>query len=568
MQEYVAAERRGFMFKGKNCLRMAVLLAAIGVSSFTVSAEPQYDIKVTDEEYGAIGNDNKADNEALQKAFNKVKGSDKMVTIYIPEGTYLCEKPLIIYSNTHIVLDSKAVVKRSGVGIDGNLLHNVDDNGKMDQVGGYDMSHDIIIEGGTWDGGELSAMTVGTDVLRIDHAKNVTFKNCTMKNAYDGHILELVGVKNGIVTGCTFTGFRYSKGKENNYQYAREALQLEGAWTEKESDPTSDKGRWAKGSVVDGTGCSDITVSDNTFINMPSGVGQHRLSKSGKARNTNVVISNNKLTCSSDMKACKTAITCSGMDGLTVSGNTVEGPYRIAIHAVKSTDVNIQSNNISDIRTNTIVIENGEISSLTDNTIDNSGKHGISIVAGKIEEISNNTINSPKKNGINFMSGTIQTVSENEINSAGGNGIVSAKGSKTTAVTIKSLSDNTINKAKGSGIVVEAGKITNINNNTIKNVSKHGISAIGGTIGNGKKKNTGIVKNTITTCKINGITVSLKVKLSAVNGNKVTGAKKNGISVTPSAKVSYVVNNTVKKCKVHPIWIGVKGVKESGNKTK
>ena len=205
---------------------LAILGAVIGFSSFTSNAAPQYDYNVTDSEFGASGTDTAFDNDAFQKAFDKVVGSDKMVTIYVPAGTYYVEKPLRVYSNTHLILDDKAVVARKGEGLNNNLLHNCDQNGKMDQVGGYDMSHDIILEGGTWDGGKLSEITSSSDVLRFDHAENITIKKCTMKNTYDCHILEFIGVKNGLVTGCTFEGFRYRKGKENNYEYAREDFQL------------------------------------------------------------------------------------------------------------------------------------------------------------------------------------------------------------------------------------------------------------------------------------------------------------------------------------------------------
>lgn len=563
-----AVSRKKFKSFMKGILGLAVLGTAGLVSSFTANAEIQYDYNVTDPEFGANGADSAIDNEGLQGALNKAKGAEKMVTIYVPAGTYYVEKPLGIYSNTHLILDDKAVIARKGAGLNNNLMHNCDQDGKMDQIGGYNMSHDIILEGGTFDGGELKSITSSSDVVRFDHAENITIKNCVLKNAYDCHILEFIGVKNGLVSGCTFEGFRYRKGKEKNYEYAREAFQIEAAWTDNENDLSNTSGRWAQGSVVDGTACDGVTVTDNTFINMPCGVGQHHYSKSGKARCKNIVISNNTLTCASSMKYCKTAISCTGIDNLQVTGNTITGPYRFAVHEIQSTEVSIDNNTITNTGITPVMIESGKVVSISGNTLKNAGKHAIAVGGGTIGKIDNNVITSPKRNGINVTAGTVTSISGNEVKNVGANGISAAKVSGSKGGTIKLISNNKITKPKGTGITVDLGKVTNIKGNTIKNTGRHGICVLGGTVGTGSKKTAGILNNTITTCKQNGITVSTKAKISAIGSNKITGAKNNGISLTPKCKVKWVVKNTVKKCKNHDIWIGVSGVKVSGNKAK
>ncbi len=373
-------------------------------------------------------------------------------------------------------------------------------------------------------------------------------------------------MQNGSVTGCTFEGFRYRKGQEKNFEFAREAFQIEAAWTSNESNLSESKGKWAQSTYIDGTACDSVTVANNTFINMPCGVGQHHYSKSGKARCKNIVITNNTITCSSSMNYCKTAISCTGIDGLQVKGNHITGPYRFAIHEIQSTGVTIDQNVISQTGITSIMVESGILSSISGNTLDHAGKHAMSIAGGNITNINNNTILSPKRNGINVTGGTVKNIRGNIVKGTGANGIAAAKVSGSKGGSIKSISKNKISKTNGTGITVDQGKVTNITGNSITNSGRHGMCILGGTVGSGKKQTVGIMNNTITTCKQNGITVSGSGKISAIHSNKITGIKRNGISLTGRAKVYWIIKNTNKKCGGHGIWKGISGVKLSGNK--
>lgn len=488
-----------------------------GKCRVNAAQETKYDYVITDAEDKVDPTDKKSDTKGIQKMLEKAVGSTKVITIYFPAGDYYIDKPMRVYSNTHIILDEKATIHRMDSMINRNILHNVDQNGKMDVVGGYDMSENIILEGGTWDGGNIQLATEAADVIRFDHAKNITIRDCVIKNTYNCHIIELVGVKNGLVTGCTLSGFRYKKGHEKDYRYAREAIQLESAWTDNESKKTDSKAAWARGSVVDGTSCKQVTVTNNTFIDLPCGVGQHHYTKSGKYRNEDITISNNVFTCSDKMKYCKTAITCSGTNNLNVENNTVKGPYRFSIHVIASSGVVIQKNQIDGISMNGIMINTGEITAVQDNSLKNIGKHGISVMEG----------------------------------------------------TVKEISGNTLTRIKQNGICISTGKVTQIKENTIKTAGKHGISVTGGTVGTGKSRKNGIQNNVISGCKQNGITVSGKGKVSSIGKNQISGVKNNGISLTKKAKVYWIEKNTIKNCKKHGIWNGIKTkVKIKGNKGK
>lgn len=652
----------------------AMCFVGVFAISTEVNATSNYDYIVTQADATVIPNDNIADADGIQNVLDKAKGATEVVTIYIPAGTYHVDKALRIYSNTHLILDSAATIYRMDSAIDKMIIHNTDENGYMDRIGGYEMSKNITIEGGIWDGGNTKLATDATNIIRFDHAENITIKNATVKNTYDCHIIELVAVKNGLIDNCTLTGFRYAKGKEKDYEYAREAIQLEAAWTNNEKNLADEESHWAKGTYLDGTACQQVTVSNNKFIDVPCGVGQHHYAESGKGRNQNITITGNTFSCADKFKYCKTAITGCGTDNLTVTNNTVKGPYRFGVHVLGSSGVTIQGNSFDKISMNGLMIDSGTITAIKDNTISNAKKHGMSIGGGTIAEISGNTISNAKHNGISVDDGQVTSINNNIVTNATKHGIsiagiddkakgatvtdvtyntitkakqngitvdagkltnlnfntitspgkhgisIAGKTKKSKGATITNINENTINKAKQNGISVDAGKITNINLNVIKNagkhgisltgtspqrrggtiknvigntitkakwngismdkgkvtiisqnkitnVSKHGISVVGGTVGTGKKKTNGVLDNTIKTCKNNGITVSGTAKVSTVGKNKITSVKNNAISLTEKAKVQNIIKNTLKKYAKHDIWNGTScKPKIAGNK--
>ena len=78
-------------------------------------------------------------------------------------------------------------------------------------AGGYEGYRNITIDGGTWDSNyecvEDKGGPGGFVGFRIGHATNVTVKNVTFLNNLKSHFLELAGVKNAEITGCTFRGY-------------------------------------------------------------------------------------------------------------------------------------------------------------------------------------------------------------------------------------------------------------------------------------------------------------------------------------------------------------------------
>ena len=440
--------------KGVICLLFSLTFFGM-MASVDANAATRYDVTI-DGPSPVSGSDTEPDYYGVQKLLNQINGISEEVIVYFPAGTYYLPQALRVYSNTHIILDDNATLVRIDDGVNKNIIHNVDANGAMDQTGGYEMSENITIEGGIFDGGDVSGATKAADLVRIDHAKNVTIKNCTFQNVYDCHHLELIGVKKAVVSGCTFKNFIYRRGEESNYMLAREALQLETAWTDDINDPSK---AWAKGSVIDGTSCKSVKVTGCTFDNIPCCVGQHHFSEDGNYRNEDIEISNNTLTYKSSIKNGKTAITCCGMDRLKVFGNVIDGDYKFMMHVDEADDVLIQNNKLS--------------------------------------------------NGYQ------------------------------------------------NGIMVDGGTLINIKNNTIKKFKKSGISVLGGSVGSGKNKKKGITGNTISDCKLNGITISDSCKVSSISKNKIKKIKGNGISMSGKAKVVWVQKNTIKNYGGRDIYNGL-----------
>lgn len=519
-EKQLGIKEKKMIRKTVRILGIAALCAGgiVFADKVKAQAETAYDYVVTEEGYEVDGTDKLSDWKGLQQILNQAVGATKEVTIYVPDGTYYIDKPLRIYSNTHLILSDNATIYRMDEMIDRGMIHNADQDGNMDVIGGYDMSENITMEGGIWDGGNVEKATQGSDIIRFDHAKNITVKNCIVKNTYDCHLIELVGIKNGTVSGCTLTGFRYKKGHEKDWTCAREAIQLETAWTNNEKDKSDISSLWAKGSVVDGTSCQNVTVIKNKVVDFPCGIGQHHYTASGKYRDKGIIITQNTITISAKWKYCKTAITCGGINDITISDNVVKGPYRFSVHVVEADDVSIKNNKLSGTSMNAIMVDSGSVTTIANNTISEIGKHGISVGGGKVTRIEKNTVKKVKIDGISVDDGTVKLISSN----------------------------------------------------AFQNISKHGISITGGVIGSGKKQSLGILNNKISTCKANGITVSGKSKVSAIHGNKVTGVKNNGISVTDKARVYWITGNTIKNCAKHGIWNGstVLQAKVSGNKGK
>ena len=153
--------------------------------------------------------------DAANKYQKKHPGSQCKVVI--PKGTYRIKGEsshgLIVYSNTWIYAEGATIKRRS----DYNWhLMQTDMSGK-----GYNVTRNVKIEGGTWDGQGKETKNTNS-VFRFAHASNMAFINCTVQNSFNAHIIELGGVKGFTAQGCTVR--KYS---QNDSSLKKEAIQLD-----------------------------------------------------------------------------------------------------------------------------------------------------------------------------------------------------------------------------------------------------------------------------------------------------------------------------------------------------
>lgn len=148
--------------------------------------------------FGAKGDGTANDAPQIQDALTSLM--TKGGVIYFPEGTYKLESAVQFYSNQILFFEPGATLVQ-GAAIN-NLMRSYCDSSWT----GYNGTHDVLIYGATFDGGEF---TTNNTLVGIAHAKNIIFENCTFINAYgEWHNLEINSSYNIKVINCVFDGTR------------------------------------------------------------------------------------------------------------------------------------------------------------------------------------------------------------------------------------------------------------------------------------------------------------------------------------------------------------------------
>ena len=282
--------------------------------------------------FGADGNDSVDDAAAIQTALDLASESYK-IEINFPNGTYYLSKVLYIQSNTTLKLSSGTVIFRMDSALGSNMLKCTDSKHKT-STGAYDLAHDIIVDGGTWNGGNISKSTKECNLLYFGHCNGLTVSNATIKNCYGSHALEMAGVSNATIEKCTFTDFRYGSNS-----YTSEAIQMDICWK------SSSEGDWAPGYKQDKTTCKNIVIRNNTIIDYPRGIGSHHYLSGHQY--SNITIQNNtiKRSSASTQGKCVTGVFLVGVKNTTVKSNTVNS-YYYGIWIKLSSGLTVKSNKL------------------------------------------------------------------------------------------------------------------------------------------------------------------------------------------------------------------------------
>ena len=493
--------------------------------------------------------------DAANKYQKKHPGSQCKVVI--PKGTYRIKGEsshgLIVYSNTWIYAEGATIKRRSDYN-----WHLMQTNMKGK---GYNVTRNVKIEGGTWDGQGKETKNTNS-VFRFAHASNMAFINCTVQNSFNAHIIELGGVKGFTAQGCTVK--KYS---QNDSSLKKEAIQL---------DICNNK-TIMPGTATDDALCSDVLIENNTFTDLYRAVGSHSAvvglyydnvviknnvfsNIKGKAINTynytNCIISGNTFTncCEAiDFRAMSMNKQYNGSFYAPANGSTPKAgglKANLLISKNKITTDTASGHEAPDAairvfgaKVDSAYYANGKLAipkgnyyvegvRIENNTI--SGKaNGISLGDVRGATLSNNTITGCKRSGVQIADGSKVTISGGKIQKNTRNGVLVEKNSEAY------FRGGRIEKNSVNGINVTKSKISVSNKCIIAQNKSHGISLTD------KSKGCKISSAEIKNNSGNGIAMN-KGSVLTMTGGTVSSNKKNGISVTASnltAKKITVNNN-------------------------
>ena len=121
----------------------------------------------------------------------------KRYTVEVESGDYELTDTLKIFSNTQLKL--KKVTLTRSEDSDSNMIRVGNNDSADSGATGYDAYKNIIIQGGTFDGGGTQ-----NTILKAAHATNFMIRSTNFRNVNNGHIMEIAGINGFAVKGCTF----------------------------------------------------------------------------------------------------------------------------------------------------------------------------------------------------------------------------------------------------------------------------------------------------------------------------------------------------------------------------
>ena len=441
------------IFKKINYILISMLLVLCVVSAWVpaYAAEPEVtDVTLSGDEADAMQN-----YLTLSAALLAGDGeTPRTVRLQPAKGTFYIDTKgasLLLKSGTTLDLNGAALV-RYGTMAARNLIQNCNAEGENRTGGGYRLTKDITVKNGTLDGNEVQA-EAGNNLVNLGHAENIRLTNLTFQNVNDAHLLELTGCKNCTVENCVFLC----------PQGSGEALQLDVA-----------KNTWNGVYASDNTPCRGVTVRGCTFLDAPSGVGNHH-SLTGGYHCENIVITGNTFINTVEYETPMPAVWCYGFDGSTVENNTVRGYY--------SEGVKISGGSVA-VTGNVIALGKTPESCGVTVTCANSNLYEDETPGAREQEaafdcsIKGNCISGYTVRGISVHLGSTVTEITNNRVTGGGTGIFVSKSTVTgqiagnVVIGCKALSEDN----PGHGIHIPGtGSAKTIVNNTVSGCAGYGI---------------------------------------------------------------------------------------------
>ena len=201
------------------------------------AAQPTTDtLNVKD--FGAVGDGVTDDHEAMQAAIDAASQGLGGGKLYFPEGTYLVKKMVQLKSNIDIRLHDDATIV-NGINFQGRpsivFMTGPFINGG-DKIF-WEPTENISFTGGTIDmNGALNEEGTKPKNLpfinssggfAIGNSSNVTIRNVTFKDSYQGHAIQIGGSKNVLVDQSRFLGQALPKTIKDNAMITKESIQIE-----------------------------------------------------------------------------------------------------------------------------------------------------------------------------------------------------------------------------------------------------------------------------------------------------------------------------------------------------
>lgn len=484
-------------------------------------------INVLDDPYYADNTGKKDAADAIQCALNEAKVNASDIVQYkvvVPKGQYSINKALHIYSNTWLCLDEEAtIVSTTGKSsmIMGGDTKDIND--------GYNGTHNVILEGGTWDGNmktfETDDPSYEHSFIRFGHAKNILINRVNILDNYNGHHIELCGVQNVAITNSTMSGYKGSKNKE--------AIQI---------DITHSSKVAAGYRNYDDTPCENVIIYNCKFEDLQRAIGTH--SAVIGEYHTNILVANNKF----DKIAKQAVYGLNFRNSVFVDNDIINSGEGINLKYWTGTTsymMPVSSSVKSNQDKANIVIRNNKIETVA--KADMSAGYAIYLNGGintsslfPIRDyymddiyVDNNTITAAYDAGIYFKYVRNSKITKNTVKSVKKNYAISTNTSNSIALRNSSgckISDNIIDGSEANGIAVYNSQLgvmqdigNEISNNDIKNYDNIGIA--------------------------------LKYSSVQINNNKVIGTEKNKYGIFLDCSWSKIMNNLIQKNKTNGILL-------------
>ena len=250
-------------------LALFTILTVAGTNVFAAQIDSDYTNDSGTRIVNISPNGDADDTVSIRKVL-KDSMCNSLVVNFAP-GEYTLTNSLPIFDNT--TFNATGAVfnqKTDGKGLLINGFHMNSSYGKGS--GGYSSLKNVVINGGTWVGTAKpntektlkdNGYYVGYSSFLFMHAQNITIKNCSFKNNYNGHFIEFAGVKNAKIENCNMAL------SDSKYigEGSNEAIQIDNTYQQSNSP---------SGAPWDDTACENITIT-NCKIKFARGIGTNRV---------------------------------------------------------------------------------------------------------------------------------------------------------------------------------------------------------------------------------------------------------------------------------------------------